>query len=137
MTEPLLAPYAARVHWQSPAPLDQRALETLLAHLLEEVARRADAAGARLVGHIKALATFPDGGYVRGSVTSPGQAADTIGVVPGRHHQFDLTLNVLVYGLTEDEVDQIVRAAVQRRARDAGAAFVVDWPTHHLERLVP
>lgn len=135
MSTPLLAPFAARVRWHSPAQLDQSALRALLALLLEEIARRADMAGARLIGHIKAFATFHDGGYLRGSVTSPDQAADIDGVVPGHHQHFDATLNVLVYGLTAAEIDRVTRSALQSLAATRGATCTIELPASHPEPL--
>ena len=65
MAELILEPYAVSQHW------DLRAdgkWETILSEYLETLARRCHEAGPCVVGHIKALALLPAGGYVQVSI---------------------------------------------------------------------
>jgi hypothetical protein len=65
--------------------------------------------GKGMIGHIKALVLFPDGGYLRVSVISPTLPAGVEGSVPANCSELILTLNVIVYGLGRDALEHLAR----------------------------
>ena len=82
--------------------------EALIVEYLEAIARRCHETGNCIIGHIKALALFPEGGYFRVSVVSPTLPAGVEGGVPAGCTGLVLTLNVIVYGPTKDLLEKIV-----------------------------
>jgi hypothetical protein len=105
MAELILEPYAVRLHWRLPA-VDGR-WEAVLTEYLETLAQGCQAAGVCVIGHIKALALFPGGGYLRVSVVSPGVPAGVEGQAPAGCTELSLALNVIVYGLGRELVEKI------------------------------
>jgi hypothetical protein len=119
MDELILEPYAAVLRWHLPAAGDR--WEAILAGYLETLAQRCHASGRCVIGHIKALALFPGGGYLRLSVTAPHLPASVEGQVPPGCTQLDLTLNLIVYGLSQTTLEQIaLEAAAQAAAQQKG-----------------
>jgi len=82
-----------------------------LAKFLESIARRCEASGPSVIGHIKALALFDDHRYLRASVVSSRHPADLEGKPPGEFRQMEITLNVLVYGLERSVIESLVAEA--------------------------
>lgn len=109
--------------------MDAEATRALVAGLLEGVGRQCQQAGARLIGHIKCLVEFA-GGYLRGNLTDFGQPADVAGEVPAPIHQMDVLLHVLVYGLTDEQVDECVRAVLAELERAGETRWEYSWLRH-------
>jgi hypothetical protein len=76
---------------------------------METLAHRCAETGQGMIGHIKALALFNDGGYLRVSVVSPTLPAGVEGSVPPDCSELMLTLNIIVYGLGCDALQQLTR----------------------------
>jgi len=110
MAELILEPYSVNQRWRLFGDADQ--WKNLISEFMETLARRCHETGKGLIGHIKALALFPDGGYLRISVVSPTVAAGVEGSVPMGCTELVLTLNVLVYGLGRELLERITREAV-------------------------
>lgn len=107
MAELSLEPYAVVQHWRLPEA-DGR-WEAILSEYLQTIAQTCSTAGKCVIGHIKALAVFPEGGFFRVSVVAANIPASTQGSVPLGCTGLDLTLNVLVYGLERSVIEQITR----------------------------
>ena len=107
MAELILEPYAVSQRWHLPQADGK--WEALLGEYLETLARRCDETGTCVIGHIKALALFPGGGYVQVSVVSPALPANVNGNVPAGCTELELALNVIVYGLARDLVERVTR----------------------------
>jgi hypothetical protein len=125
MNDLLLEPYAVQQRWQMPAPLAGRDWETLLASYLAELAHACTAAGPAVIGHIKALALFSDGGYLRISAVSAVHPPTTDGRAPDGLAELALTLNVLVYGLARDVLSGLARDIASSLAA-AHAGLVIE-----------
>jgi len=104
MAELILEHYAVNQKWSFKA---DGKWETLIVEYLEKLARRYHETGTGIIGHIKALALFPDGGYLRVSVVSPTLPAGVEGSVPAGCTGLVLTLNVIVYGIGRDLLEHI------------------------------
>ncbi len=116
MTELTLEPYADVQHWRLPGADGH--WEAILAEYLVTIAQRcAGASPGAGVGHIKALALFPNQGYLRLSVVAPDIPASIEGKAPSGCTSLELTLNVLVYGLERSAIEQITQAASNEIAR--------------------
>jgi hypothetical protein len=104
----ILEPYAVNQRWRfGTTDMSHGALIT---EYLESIARACNNAGECVVGHIKALALFPGGNFLRVSVVSPSLPADQEGDVPSGCTDLDLALNVIVYGLERAMLERIVHA---------------------------
>lgn len=122
----MLEPYAARVHWRLPAPAPAGHWERLVCAHLEAFARGCDEAGARVIGHIKALSLRPGGGYLRVSVVGPALPAAVEGRVPAGRIELELTLNAVVYGLGRDRVERLARATAVPLAEQWQAEVTIE-----------
>ncbi len=107
MAELILEPYTVKQRWRLIGDADR--WENLISEYLETLARRCHETGKGMIGHIKALALFPDGGYLRVSVVSPTLPAGVGGSVPTGCTELLLTLNVIVYGLARDALERLTR----------------------------
>ena len=125
MNDLLLEPYAVQQRWQMPEPLVGRDWETLLTSYLAELAHACAAAGPSVIGHIKGLALFSDGGYLRVSAVSAVHPPTSDGRAPDGLAELSLTLNVLVYGLARDVLSGLTRDIVSTLAA-AHAGLVIE-----------
>ena len=107
MAELILEPYTVKQRWRLFGDADR--WENLISEFMETLARRCHEPGKGIIGHIKALALFPDGGYLRVSVVSPTLPAGVEGSVPMGCTELVLTLNVIVYGVERDALERSTR----------------------------
>jgi hypothetical protein len=107
MTEPILEPYAVNQRWTASAP--GPSWDAFIAGYLEAIARRCREMKPCVIGHIKGLALFEDGGHLRISVVSPDHPADVEGRVPPGTTSLLFSLNVIVYGQGRDALERISR----------------------------
>jgi hypothetical protein len=124
MKDAELAAVALGQAWRLPEPAQPGAWRAILEELVEAVARECEDAGAVVIGHVKALAVWPQGGYVRVSAvdTSHRATAELTAAAPTR--DAELTLNVLVYGLADAAVLGVATGALARLATAAGAEII-------------
>jgi hypothetical protein len=109
----ILEPFAARLRWVALEPKTAEGWESLLAEFTERVARRCTVAGARVIGHVKGFAFGPGDGYLN------------VSVVSAERGELELTLNVLVYGLSRLEIQGLVgEVAVDQGVRSRCAVTV-------------
>lgn len=109
MAELTLEPYAARLRWHLPSAVASHEWEAILSEYLEALARHCDEAAPCVIGHIKGLALFPNGDYLRISIVSPARPADVEGNASEHYAELTLTLNVLVYGLSRDVLERLAQ----------------------------
>lgn len=123
MTAPSLSPYAARLRWYFATAQAADQWQALVATFLEDLAAACVAGEMHVIGHIKALALLPDGGFLRASTISARHPADVAIERAGDRpcSELELALNVLVYGLAWTEAHQLVKASAQQVAADRGA----------------
>jgi hypothetical protein len=130
MTEYHLHPLAARLRWYFPSPLAPDAWAALLADTVGAVARECQAAGPVVIGHIKALALLPAGGYLRASAISAQHPVDVEAqAAPSQAlTELTITLNVIVYGLPFEAARRIV-------TEQAGRLVEVQGGSAHIEAI--
>lgn len=124
MNEMILEPLSVRQHWRMITAQDT--WEALLVNYLEALARRCSQAGPCVIGHIKALAVFPENAFVQVSAVSPLIPASIKGSVPSGTETLNITLNVLVYGLPRAQLEQITRETAAFLAEKWQAEVTID-----------
>lgn len=117
--------YAAQITFTLAQSQSGEECQHLLAALLRNVATACTCQGARLIGHIKGWLETSEGGYLFGSVTRVGDEPHCQGELSGRHATFTLTLNVLLFGLTREQIRAEVEKQLQLLGREQGFAFVI------------
>ena len=105
-----LHPFAAHLKLLRPVAADSAYWRELITRLLEAIARRAMAADAVLVGHIKAIALF-DGHCLHGNCVSQQLPPQVHGELPLPVKELELDLAVLVYGIEWEALRGVVEAA--------------------------
>jgi hypothetical protein len=107
----------------SPCPLPALDWQAALERLVVAAAEGCDAAGALVLGHIKAFAELP-GGYARASAvdTTHEPTSEARASLPAA--TVDVTLNVLVYGLAAETARDKAEASFERLAADT--QFTID-----------
>ena len=120
MDELTLEPYAVVQHWRLSNADNQ--WETILGEYLQTIAKRCTSAGKCVIGHIKALSTFADKSYLQISVVAANIPATLEGKAPAGCVDLELTLNVLVYGLAQSTIEQIVYETANEIARQRKGA---------------
>jgi hypothetical protein len=123
----ILAPYAVSQHWRlSPGDTDW---ESLLVEYLTMIAHACQEFEGCVIGHIKALALFPSGGYLQVSVVDPAVPAGVKGSVPADCTELNLTLNVIIYGLELDNVERIARETAVKLADRWNGEVIIETTT--------
>jgi len=103
-----LHPFAGQFQVRYAGLASEEENRRMLAELLEGIAHKSTAAGTTLIGHIKAYASQPGGGYLKGSVTSITAPAQVEANSLQGHEQLNISLVALVYGLEVERLEQIV-----------------------------
>lgn len=83
---------------------------------LRELTAALQAAGCRLIGHIKLIARHPQAGYLFFSVTQFGAEPESKGRLAARFDSLHVTLNVIVYGVPEARVRELAEPLLDRLA---------------------
>ena len=83
----------------------------ILAHFLETIAIKCEKAGTCLIGHIKGLVLGKGESYFKISVISASLPANIEGNLNKEADMITLNLNVIIYGLSSDTLEKIVREA--------------------------
>ena len=111
MSELSLEPFAARVYFHPQTDLLTGEGQKTLSGFLEAIACKCNAVEDTVIGHIKAIALFADGTYFRVGVVSANHPAETDGNSSADLTAAKITLNVLVYGLSRNHLQQIVQTS--------------------------
>lgn len=117
-----LEPYAVVLTFKFPEIQDR--WEELLAPLMIRVAEESTKSGKAVVGHIKALALFADNQFFRMSVIAPNIPPTTEGQIPPGTSELQITLNVLVYGIPETELEEITRLITRQLAQQWNGSII-------------
>jgi len=142
--QPSLEPYALQQRWTLPRTLAPAEWAAMFSEYLAGLARMCaeagghasgDAPAARVViGHIKLLALFDGGEYLRVSVVSPRHGATVTGGARPGLSEMPVTLNVLVYGLPNARLAELTAAAAAEVAGRWDATVEnLPLPHHHHE----
>jgi len=122
MAELILEPFTAVQHWHRFE--GEVSWEEMLAGYLQALAQGCAQSSQAVIGHIKALALFSAGEYLQVSVVAPDRPASTDGHAPPGITSLELTLNVLVYGLGREQIEQLVVAKTQEISARWGGEII-------------
>ena len=125
-----LEPYAARLHWRLARPLNGLEWGTLFAEHIQLLAAHSIIIPGSVVGHIKGLAIAPDDGFLRVNLVSPSLPADVECKSQGRHTALTFDLNVLIFGLTLEQVQRLTADAAEDVASRLGGQVDIE-SIHH------
>lgn len=98
-------------------------LQSRIESLLSSIARECMAAGATLIGHIKCLASTAGHGFLAVSVVEEKTPPRSRGGLDEGIDELSIVVNVLLYGLSRAQVEEIV----ERRTR-----YELDIPGAHI-----
>ena len=104
MAQLSLHPCAVQMSWLSDGPLNGRDWENVLRNFFIKLGENCIDGGATLIGHIKGIATVADSPCLQLSLVSLNQPVSVDGSVPDATHKLQMTLNVLVFGISADDV---------------------------------
>jgi hypothetical protein len=124
MSELILEPYAVKQRWRMLGK--DIKWEPLIGIYLETVAILCQKIGPCVIGHIKALALFPNGDYLQVSVVSPTLPAGIKGHVPADCTELVLTLNVIVYGFERNLLERIIYEATSLLTEEAKGKLIIE-----------
>jgi hypothetical protein len=100
--------FAGRIHVVFGNEREAPDLRRMISRTISGIADECDGAGARLIGHIKCIAEDAKGKYVACSVVSSGAEATCRGELSPRSKTLDIVMNVLIYGLDRELVEDVV-----------------------------
>lgn len=126
-----LEPYSAELEIRTSAPGSSDMWSDILTRYMEELARRCDVAGPCVIGHIKGLALSKDNGYLRISVISSSHPPETEGSLSRPVDELKFTLNIIVYGLSRECLDQVARESAHKIRSSEIISIIVQPLSHH------
>jgi hypothetical protein len=130
LAEIILEPYAVRQCWRLPGADPD--WQGFLGEYLSELARVCQSSGRVVIGHIKALAVFQQGGYYRVSVVRADLPVTSEGSIPAGIHDLELTLNLIVYGLSREHLTEVTQSVSAELAiKFAGQVNTQPQPENH------
>jgi len=104
MADLTFEPYSTIIHFHAPDHFD--AWREMLSEFIHLLAQKCTRIGS-VIGHIKALALFEGQRFIQLSAVSRKHPVTVQGAVPEGQGKLDLTLNILVFGLAHDIIEQI------------------------------
>ncbi len=99
-----LHPCAVQMSWLSDGPLTGGEWENALRNFFIKLGENCIAGGGTLIGHIKGIATIAGSPCLQLSLVSLNQPVSVAGSVPDATNKLQMTLNVLVFGMSADDV---------------------------------
>ena len=99
-----LHPCAVEMTWFSDEALTGGEWENVLRRFLGELGGNCIAGGGTLIGHIKGIATVAGSPCLQLSLVSLNQPVSIDGSVPDNTDKLSITLNVLVFGMSADDL---------------------------------
>jgi len=99
-----LHPCAVQMTWLSDGPLNGGEWENALSNFFTCLGENCIDGGGTLIGHIKGVATVSGSPCLQLSVVSLNQPVSIDGSVPDATNKLQMTLNVLVFGVSADDV---------------------------------
>jgi hypothetical protein len=87
--------------------------------------------GARLIGHVKCFVETSNNNYMMCSVTTHDGKANCSNNITVSSDNLDIIINVLLYGLDEDIVEEVVRMNIQTIFPEASSIIYEDQGHHH------
>jgi len=109
-----LHPCAVRMSWISDEPRTGSEWGSALSNFLSDLGQHCITEGGALIGHIKGIATVAGTLCLRLSLVSLSQPVSVEGSVPDNTAELDITLNVLVFGMSANALTTALGVARDR-----------------------
>jgi hypothetical protein len=124
----ILEPLAAQLIWSYEAPKSLEEVDEIIKNFMGTITKRCSAKDHYVIGHIKGLSLFPEGGYLRCSAISETQPVDLeiAGDVPNNLSGFPFTLNIIVYGLPFHQARKIVIHTADDLSTQYGVSITIE-----------
>jgi hypothetical protein len=122
-----LHPCAVQMTWVSDGPLTGGEWETILRNFFTSLGENCITGGGELIGHIKAIATVAGLPCLQLSLVSVNQAVNVDGSLPDATNELGITLNVLVFGMSADDVLSAFRKSRNQAAALWHGAIDFEW----------
>ena len=103
--------FADKEHLTFSSPISAIKLQARLDTFLDDLTKSLKHNGCLLIGHIKGLVSTRDKGHLMFSVTSFTTDAHFKGTMAGSLKQAELTINVIVYGVDNNTIQNLYREA--------------------------
>jgi len=104
MADLTFEPYSTTIHFHAPEHFD--CWQEMLTEFIHTLTQKCTRIGT-VIGHIKALALFDNQNFIQLSAVSRKHPVTLKGAVPEGQAQLHLTLNILVFGLAHEIIEQI------------------------------
>ena len=111
MAQLKLHPCAVQMNWLSDMPLTGDEWVNVLRDFLNDLGKNCITNGGSLIGHIKGNATVAGSPCLQLSLVSLNQPVFVGGSVPDGSNELEITLNVLVFGISADGLTAAINAA--------------------------
>jgi len=96
--------------WRSDQQLNGINWANSLRDFLGDLGSNCIAGGGTLIGHIKGIATLAGSPCLQLSLVSPDQPVMIDGSIPDNTNELCITLNVLVFGISADDLSMAINA---------------------------
>jgi flagellar motor component MotA len=105
--------YAALIEISSEHDNSPDKWKRTLTHFFDELTNELHNYGVRIIGHIKGFLDLEDAGYCYFSNTGDLQKTKTVSEIKNYAKNGKITFNVIVYGLEEESIEEIVKNKVE------------------------
>lgn len=122
-----LHPCAVQMTWLSDGPLTGGDWEKALRNFFTSLGENCIAGGGTLIGHIKGVVTVAGSPCLQLSLVSLQQPVSVDGSVPGATSKLRMTLNVLVFGMSADDVLSALHKSQNQAAALWNGAIDFEW----------
>lgn len=124
----ILEPYAVVQRWC--LPVTAEIYESIIIEYFETLAKHFSVERNSVIGHIKAIAIFPNREFYCVSKVAVNIPAAAQGTIPTDYNEIDLTTNIVVYGLSKAEIEKIMhKTADEMAAHWKGTVYRIDGNT--------
>ncbi len=104
MAQMNLHPCAVQMTWLSDVPVNDGDWKNALRDFFFKLGENCIDGGGNLIGHIKGIATVAGSPCLQMSLVSLNQPVSIDGSVPDATNKLQITLNILVFGMSADDV---------------------------------
>lgn len=125
------AAYALGINVRLTRPITPAEIRTRVEELLMLIAQACDRAGATLIGHVKCVVETEGKGFLGVSVTEPNGKATSRGELQEGIAAMDITVNVLLYGLSRNRIQEIVDPLALQKLTFPGAEIELEDLAEH------
>jgi len=106
------------MNWVCDYPLADAEWKKTLSGFIRDLAENCINAGGSLIGHIKGIAMLAGSPCLQLSLVSLKQPVSIEGSLPGKTRELGVTLNVLVFGLSAENLTDALSASREQALRD-------------------